>query len=98
MRNVAAVTAACMAFRRADFDAVGGFDARFAVDYNDTDFCLRMLGAGKRVVCTPFATLLHLESQTVTRARADVLETRAFARRWRKLLARDPYHPSLKTA
>ena len=92
MRNYAAVTAACMAFRRADFDRIGGFDERFAVDFNDTDFCLRMLRAGLRVVYTPFARLLHHESQTVSRARADTLETRAFTRRWHALVARDPYY------
>ena len=91
MRNVAAVTAACMAFRRDVFEQAGGFDERFAVDFNDTDFCLRVLRGGKRVVYTPFATLRHHKSQTVARARADALERRAFERRWQALIRRDPY-------
>ena len=95
MRNAAAVTAACMAFRRGTFEQAGGFDERFAVDFNDTDFCLRVLGLGLRVVYTPFATLRHHESQTVTRARADALERRAFERRWKTLIRRDPYAPSV---
>ena len=95
MRNTAAVTAACMAFRRGTFEQAGGFDERFAVDFNDTDFCLRVLRLGLRVVYTPFATLRHHESQTVTRARADALERRAFERRWKALIGRDPYAPSV---
>jgi GT2 family glycosyltransferase len=59
------VTAACMLVSRACWHAVGGMDeARFAVAYNDVDFCARARAAGFGVVWTPFATLLHHESAT----------------------------------
>ena len=58
-----AVTAACLATRRSDYLAVGGMDeARFAVAFNDVDYCLRLREAGKRIVLTPYAKLIHAES------------------------------------
>jgi GT2 family glycosyltransferase len=62
-QSMSAVTGAAMLVSRACFDATGGFDEdRFAIAYNDVDFCLRAGAAGFRVVWTPFATLIHHES------------------------------------
>lgn len=59
-RNVSAVTAACMLTSKAVFDKVNGFDeANFAMEWNDVDYCLRLGQAGKRIVFTPQAVLLH---------------------------------------
>lgn len=41
---------ACQVFRRAAFDAVGGLDASAAFGPEDVDFCLRVRGAGYRVL------------------------------------------------
>ncbi len=61
--SLSAVTGACMLVRRACWEALGGMDAaRFAVAYNDVDFCARARGAGWGVAWTPFATLHHHES------------------------------------
>jgi O-antigen biosynthesis protein len=58
-----AVTAACLVTRRADYLEVGGMDElRFPVNFNDVDYCLKLRAAGKRIVFTPYAKLLHLES------------------------------------
>ena len=60
-RNCAAVTAACMLTPRELFSRVGGFDeARFAVAYNDPDYCHRLVNASYRIVyCTePEASLI----------------------------------------
>jgi len=64
LRNaMTVVTAACMLVTRACWETVGGMDAeRFAVAYNDVDFCARAREAGFGVVWTPFATLTHHES------------------------------------
>ena len=64
VRNVSAVTAACMLVPRAAFNAVGGFDERIGVSYNDVDFCLRLIAAGYDVIYTPHAELIHAESST----------------------------------
>lgn len=64
-QSLSAVTGACMLVTRACLDAVGPFDEeRFAIAYNDVDFCLRARRAGFRIVWTPNATLVHHESAT----------------------------------
>ena len=61
-RNYSAVTAACLLTRRELFLGLGGFDAlRFAVAYNDVDYCYRLGAAGYRVVYCPTAELIHHE-------------------------------------
>jgi GT2 family glycosyltransferase len=58
-----AVTAACLVTRLTDFLSVGGMDElRFPVNFNDVDYCLKLRAAGRRIVFTPHARLLHLES------------------------------------
>jgi GT2 family glycosyltransferase len=57
------VTGACMLVTRACWEDAGGMDeARFAVAYNDVDFCARARARGHGVIWTPFATLIHDES------------------------------------
>ena len=48
--------------RPAVFDAVGGFQERLRVAFNDVDLCLRVRQAGYDVVYTPYCTLYHHES------------------------------------
>ena len=91
-REVSAVTGACMLMRRAHFDALGGFDEAHQVINNDLDFCLRTAEAGKRVIYTPHATLIHHE--LASRGGMDeAYDLLAFERRWRKQFALgDPFH------
>ncbi|QSI28776.1 glycosyltransferase [Variovorax sp. RKNM96] len=103
-RDYLAVTGACLAVRRSVFDEVGGFDAEhLAVAFNDIDLCLKVSDAGYRNVCTPFASLLHLES--ASRGQDDSEEKRARANRelhhmqlkWGDRFDCDPYHnPNLR--
>lgn len=98
VREVTAVTGACLATRRAVFDAVGGCDAgNLPVTWNDIDLCLRVRAHGKRVLWTPHACLLHLEQ--ASRGSDDTPATRARFRReqawmrqrWGEALDRDPF-------
>lgn len=102
-REGSAMTAACLLMRRAEFEAVGGFDERaFPVAFNDVDLCLKLRARGRRIVWTPHATLIHKESQSrgqednpekARRARRELENLRT---RWGRTLAADPYyHPSL---
>jgi GT2 family glycosyltransferase len=76
VQNYSAVTAACLAIRRATYEQVGGFnESDLAVAFNDVDFCLRVRQAGFRNLWTPFAELLHHES--VSRGREDTPEKQA---------------------
>ncbi|MHC4392153.1 MAG: glycosyltransferase family 2 protein [Planctomycetota bacterium] len=97
--NYSACTAACLLVRRTVFEAVGGLNERdLAVAFNDIDLCLAIRSAGWRIVYTPFAELLHLES--ATRGAEDTVAKKArFAkecafmkRKWGPLLEQDPYY------
>jgi GT2 family glycosyltransferase len=98
-----AVTAACMTTPRALFLETGGFDAiRFPVNFNDVDYCLKLASLGRRIVFTPHAKLLHLESASRGRdAAADAAgrfkrELRALREKWGAALVDDPsYNPIL---
>jgi GT2 family glycosyltransferase len=90
-RNVSAVTGAVMTFRKSVFDEVGGFDERFSVDYNDVDFCLRLIQAGYRVVYEPAANLYHFHNSSLNRTDDNPEERREFIARWRDVIERDPY-------
>jgi len=101
-QDVSAVTAACMLVKRDAFVAVGGFDERLAIAYNDIDLCLRLRLEGWRIVWTPSAKLYHREGVSLDRHYAG--ETRdewtagsALVRcRWSEQLASDPdYNPNL---
>ncbi|WP_019570512.1 glycosyltransferase [Thioalkalivibrio sp. ALE11] len=103
IQNYSAVTAACVAMRRAVFDEVGGFDAEhLKVAFNDIDLCLKVLQSGYWNVWTPYARLYHFES--ISRGYEDTPEKQerfrgeiAYMRRqWGDLLDADPaYNPNL---
>jgi O-antigen biosynthesis protein len=99
-RDYLAVTGACLAIRRSVFDQVGGFDEEhLAVAYNDIDLCLKVNDAGYRNICTPFASLLHLESASrgqdhtceEKQKRAQHEQDHASAK-WIDRFEHDPYH------
>jgi len=59
-RNASAVTGACLMTITKLYQELGGFDeVNFAVEYNDTDYCQRVIAANYRVVFTPSAVLTH---------------------------------------
>jgi GT2 family glycosyltransferase len=98
-RNVSAVTAACLAIRKAVYDEVGGLDAEnLAVAFNDVDLCLKLRAIGYDIVWTPHAELIHHESasrgsdvapETAERFRREVGTMRE---RWGALLDVDPFY------
>jgi GT2 family glycosyltransferase len=91
IRNVSAVTGACLMMRRETFEAMGGFDERLPVNSNDVDLCLRLRDSGYLVVYTPHAVLYHHESQT-RGARATPDDAWLMTRRWRNVIGADPYY------
>jgi GT2 family glycosyltransferase len=99
-RNYLAVTGACLAVRRSVFEQVGGFDSEhLPVAYNDIDLCLKVSDAGYRNICTPFASLLHLESasrghdnQSEERQTQARREQAHAGTKWIDRFERDPYH------
>jgi GT2 family glycosyltransferase len=98
-----AVTAACLLTRKSDYLALGGMDeVFFPVNFNDVDYCLKLRAAGKRIVVTPHARLLHWESasrgadERPDRAGRMQRELRTLRARWLEALVNDPfYNPNL---
>jgi GT2 family glycosyltransferase len=103
VRNVTAVTGACLLLRRQAYLEVGGLDETdLPVAFNDIDLCLKLVQRGYRNLWTPFAELYHAES--VSRGSDRVGENAArYARdvatmrqRWGAVLDHDPYwNPNL---
>ena len=101
-QDVSAVTTACAVVKREAYLQVGGFDQNLAVTFNDVDLCLRLRGAGYRVLWTPYAELIHHESasrgfddsapeQVRFLAEVDYMKSK-----WGDRLERDPfYNPNL---
>ena len=64
IQNLSAVTAACMMAKRSIYEEVGYMDENFAVAFNDIDFCLKIIRAGKLIIYNPFVELTHYESKS----------------------------------
>ena len=63
IREVDAVTGACMMTRKDIFLEMGGFDEKnLAIAYNDVDYCLRLRERGLKTIWTPEVKLFHYES------------------------------------
>jgi len=94
-RNCSAVTGACMLVSRELFAELGGLDEAMAVNFADTDFCLRTVETGRRVVWTPHAVLMHHERSSFS-PRAGWADVERFTGRWGAPYADgDPYyHPA----
>lgn len=95
IRNVSAVTGACLMTRAEVFWQVGGFDeGQFAVAFNDIDLSLKIGSAGYRVLYTPHAQLYHYEAFSKTSK--DLIphpeEVAAMRSNWDNVISRDPYY------
>jgi len=99
LRNVSAVTGACLATRKELFLELGGFDeTALKVAFNDVDYCLKVRAAGLSVIYTPFATLYHFESKSrgldddfAKRLRSQS-EITVMRTRWKDALDSDPFY------
>lgn len=72
------VSGVCMLIRREAFEAVGGFDERFFLYWEDADLCRRLKQAGWRIAYHPGCRVVHLGGRS-SRHRA-VPATLAFHR------------------
>jgi GT2 family glycosyltransferase len=95
-QNFLAVTAACMMTPREEFERVGGFSHTLPMNYNDVDYCLKLVSAGKRIVYDPDSVLYHFESSSRSTDVEDWEKDRLRGR-WLPITAEDPYsNPHLK--
>jgi GT2 family glycosyltransferase/glycosyltransferase involved in cell wall biosynthesis len=102
LRDVAALSAACLAMRRDDFRRLGGFDAvNTPIAHSDIDLSFKVREAGLRCVYTPYATMRHAghasigveESQTQTEKRPRDKASIFLLKRWAGYTTHDPYFP-----
>jgi len=95
VRNVSAVTAACLMMSKKVFTELKGFNENYVIGYQDVDLCLRALKKGYRNVYTPYAVLTHHESVTRNHAFAPH-ETELLQHEWKDFIKNDPfYNPNL---
>jgi glycosyltransferase involved in cell wall biosynthesis len=103
VNNNSAVTAACLMCRKEVFDTVGGMDETFEVEYNDVDFCLKIMEAGYNNVYLPQVELYHYESatrghphQSKPSYERHLKEMKLFKDKWQHVIDHDPfYNPNL---
>ena len=100
MRDVAALSGACLAMRRDDFFAIGEWDTgNVPVAHSDLDLSFKLRDAGLRCVYTPFVTMRHRGHASIGLA-----EETAFPRgrekvsifllkRWPQYTCYDPFFP-----
>jgi O-antigen biosynthesis protein len=101
--SLSCVTGACLAVRRAVYEALGGFDeTHLTVAFNDVDFCIRVREAGYGIIWTPYAELYHYESlsrgyeTTPEKANRFAAEINYMRTKWGRILENDPfYNPNL---
>jgi glycosyltransferase involved in cell wall biosynthesis len=97
LNNYSALTAACIMMRTEVFDAVKGFSEEFVVEYNDVDFCLKVIEKGYRNLYVPHVELYHYESisrghplSTAESYKRHVKEVNKFRKKWMKYVDHDP--------
>ena len=66
IQSVPMVSGACVALRRADLDAVGGWSTDYFIgDFEDSDLCLALRSKGLKAAYDPAISLTHLERQSM---------------------------------
>lgn len=89
-RTVSAVSGACMAFRRSDFDEVGGFSENYQFMYADIDFCLKLKSNNLNTVWSPEARVYHFSARTRDDQTAES-DLSVFENRWGRFCGVDAY-------
>ncbi|MET0557139.1 MAG: glycosyltransferase [Solirubrobacterales bacterium] len=89
-QNFLAVTGACLMTRRDVFERLGGLTIAFPINYNDMDYCLKLIADGLRVAYDPDTLLYHFESSSRSTEVED-WEKEQFLARWLPLTGVDPY-------
>jgi glycosyltransferase involved in cell wall biosynthesis len=82
IKEVSAVSGACIMTRRDVFERANGFDARFRRTFWDVDYCMRVRAFGQRVLCTPLADLTWGDAGRSDDVDVSGKDARTFAERW----------------
>lgn len=93
IRNVSAVTGACMMIRKDVYINADGLNEKdLGVSFNDVDLCLRLREKGYLIVYTPYAQLTHHES--LSRGYTVAIDEVKFIQRTHRAILQkgDPYY------
>ena len=89
-RPCIAVTGACLLIRKADFDAVGGFDEAYFNGCEDFDLCLKLQAVGKNAyVATGSEVLHHVSLSRGGCSAQDLRNSRRLFGRWPREIKRE---------
>jgi GT2 family glycosyltransferase len=89
-RSVSAISGACMAFRRTDFNTVGGFSENYHISYADIDFCMKLAAQGLRTAWTPRSRVYHFGARTLG-ATENASDYAMLNSRWGRFIGSDAY-------
>jgi GT2 family glycosyltransferase len=95
-----AVTGACLAMRRQDFELVGGWETGYLIgDFEDSDLCLKLRASNLASVYLPSVQLTHLERQSFKllgsgeyRMRVVIYNALRHQQRWQHLIDSEFQH------
>jgi GT2 family glycosyltransferase len=96
--NFSSICAACMMCRREVFDEVGGFNEAYSHNFNDVDFCLKLVNQGYSNVYLPHVELIHHESKTrgkelsIHEKERFHFEYTLLRQNWLPLIENDPFY------
>lgn len=99
LRNVIAVTAACLMVEKEKFDEVGGFSEELRVAFNDVDLCFSLFERGYYNVCINDCYAYHHESlsrgddETVKKLNRLLTERDKLYQRHPQIEGLDPFYP-----
>jgi GT2 family glycosyltransferase len=82
IKEMSAVSGACMMTKREIFEQAGGLDERLAGTLWDVDYCMRVRALGHRVLCTPLAEMTWGDAARAGDTADGDNDARTFAARW----------------
>jgi hypothetical protein len=82
IKEMSAVSGACLMTRREVFDQADGLDQRYRQAFWDVDYCMRVRALGRRVLCTPLAELTWGEAARADGGDIAGQDARTFAEQW----------------
>lgn len=87
---VEAISGSYLLIRRADFDAVGGWDEGYFLHCEDLDLCQRLADRGRSILFVPDARALHLQGESSRRTplKVEWYKHQGMRRFYRKFQAR----------
>jgi GT2 family glycosyltransferase len=93
-----AVTAACLMISKKKYFKIGGLDEKLKINYNDVEFCVRLLAAGYYNVFLGQVELIHYESKSrginLTQEQVDKTskEREYVIDKWKEIIFNDPFY------